>query len=74
MAVMAVGVGFVALLTAYVADRFVTESREAGKHETEVTAALERIEERLESPRAAELNLSSLDDASRRRRLAGSDE
>jgi voltage-gated potassium channel len=48
MSVMAVGIGFVALLTAYVADRFVTASREAGQHEAEVTAALERIEERLD--------------------------
>jgi hypothetical protein len=48
MAVMAVGVGFVALLTAYVAERFVTASREAGEHEAHVTAALQRIEERLD--------------------------
>jgi voltage-gated potassium channel len=48
MTVMAVGVGFVALLTAYVAERFVTASREAGEHEAQVTAALERIEERLD--------------------------
>jgi voltage-gated potassium channel len=48
MAVMAVGIGFVALLTAYVAERFVTSAREAGEHEAQVTAALERIEERLD--------------------------
>jgi voltage-gated potassium channel len=48
IAVMAVGIGFVALLTAYVAERFVTAGREAGEHEKQVTAALDRIEERLD--------------------------
>lgn len=46
--IMLAGIGFVAILTAFVAERFVTAGREAGEHEQQVTDTLQRIEERLD--------------------------
>lgn len=50
MAVMLVGIGFVALLTAYVADRFIRQDlgEEVEGREDEVLAKLDAISERLE--------------------------
>jgi voltage-gated potassium channel len=45
--IMAAGIGFVAILTAYVAERFVTAGREAGEHEKLVMAELRMISDRL---------------------------
>jgi voltage-gated potassium channel len=49
MAVMFVGIGFVALLTAFIADRFIRgETEEISEHERHVLAELRRINERLD--------------------------
>lgn len=48
MAIMFVGIGFVALLTAFVADQFIRrETQEISEHELEVLAKLEAIDRRL---------------------------
>jgi voltage-gated potassium channel len=49
MVVMFVGVGFVALLTAFIADRFIRrETQEVGEHEEHVLAELRQIRDRLD--------------------------
>ena len=48
IAVMIAGIGFVAILTAYVAERFVRAGEDLSDHEEHVLAALHRIEERLD--------------------------
>jgi voltage-gated potassium channel len=50
MVVMFVGIGFVALLTAFIADRFIrrTEEEEISDHERHVLTELRRINERLD--------------------------
>ena len=48
IAVMIAGIGFVAILTAYVAERFVRAGEDLSDHEQHVLAALHRIEERLD--------------------------
>jgi hypothetical protein len=50
IAVMLVGIGFVALLTAVVADRFIRRDteQELAEHDEVILASLQRIEERLD--------------------------
>jgi len=48
MAIMLVGIGFVALLTAFIADRFIQDQREAEAKEDRVLAELREIRARLE--------------------------
>jgi voltage-gated potassium channel len=53
MIVMAAGIGFVALLTAFAADRFIRRTEAAGKQD-EIVAKLDAIDERLARLEAAE--------------------
>lgn len=48
MAIMLVGIGFVALLTAFIADRFVHQQKEAAAKEDQILAELSEIRSRLE--------------------------
>ncbi len=48
MAIMLVGIGFVALLTAFIANRFVHQQRETSAKEDQVLSELREIRERLE--------------------------
>lgn len=48
MAIMLVGIGFVALLTAFIADRFVNQQKEAAAKEDQILAELSEIRNRLE--------------------------
>jgi len=48
MAIMLVGIGFVALLTAFIADRFVHQQKEAAAKEDRILAELSEIRGRLE--------------------------
>lgn len=49
MCIMLVGIGFVALLTAFIADRFVQEQRKVGDKEDLILGELREIRQRLES-------------------------
>lgn len=49
MAIMLVGIGFVALLTAFIADRFIQGQREVGAKEDRILAELQEIRMRLDS-------------------------
>jgi len=59
MAIMLVGIGFVALLTAFIADRFIQGQREAEAKEDRVLAELREIRARLERLEPAEQELPS---------------
>lgn len=48
MAIMLVGIGFVALLTAFIADRFVHQQKETAAKEDQILAELSEIRNRLE--------------------------
>jgi voltage-gated potassium channel len=48
MAIMLIGIGFVALLTAFIADRFVQGQREVGTKEDLILTELRKIRERLD--------------------------
>jgi hypothetical protein len=48
MAIMLVGIGFVALLTAFITDRFVHQQKEAAAKEDQILAELSEIRNRLE--------------------------
>jgi voltage-gated potassium channel len=48
MAIMLVGIGFVALLTAFIADRFVHQQKEVAVREDQILAELSEIRSRLE--------------------------
>lgn len=49
MMIMFVGIGFVALLTAFVADRFISEQKTTESKEDEILDELRKINERLDS-------------------------
>ncbi len=49
MMIMLVGIGFVALLTAFIADRFISEQKTAENKEEQILAELRRINRRLDS-------------------------
>lgn len=53
MTIMLAGIGFVALLTAFIADRFIHEQRQTEAREDEILAELKEIRARLESLEAS---------------------
>lgn len=54
MAIMLVGIGFVALLTAFIADRFVHQQKEVSAKEDQILSELREIRDRLESLETAD--------------------
>jgi voltage-gated potassium channel len=54
MAIMFVGIGFVALLTAFIADRFVHQQKEVAAKEDRILAELREIRDRLEGLETAD--------------------
>jgi voltage-gated potassium channel len=60
MCIMLVGIGFVALLTAFIADRFVQGQREAGAKEDLILGELREIRLRLENLEADNPRLVAL--------------
>lgn len=54
MTIMVVGIGFVALLTAFIADRFIHQQQASGEKEDRILAELEEIKQRLVELEASE--------------------